>query len=135
MSQDLLAAGLAWLTGQLAANASTLVTYVQGSIVIDNVPSMFGNKLLKLADDFGNIHLEWTDLDHCIASVYLTVNGVILTPTRGDLIYVTSGNQNEVQVYEVNPISDKEPAWRWADPHQTMYRIHTKWITTEPSGY
>lgn len=121
---DLLADGLAFLTQQLKAYASQTVTYARGYDSVD-VQATFGNKLLKLDDGFGGIRMEWTDIDFLIPAADLDFGDGMLTPTRGDLVHVTIGSQ--VQTFEVLPIGN-EPAWRWSDPHQSMYRIHTKWI-------
>ena len=130
---DLLRDGLAFLTKQLKAYASVSIVYARGYDSVD-VQATLGNKLLKLDDGFGGIRMEWTDLDLLIPAADLTFayGGDPITPERGDLVYLTQGHQ--VQVYEVFPFGN-EPPWRWADPHQSMYRIHAKWINTESIGY
>lgn len=126
---DMLATGLAWLTGQLKANASQTVTYTRGNLGVD-VQATFGKKLLKLDDGFGGIRMEWTDIDFLIPAADLSFDGLSILPSRGDLIFVTVGYQ--VQTYQVFPYGT-DPAWRWSDPGQTMMRIHAKYVSGEPS--
>jgi hypothetical protein len=125
---DLLKDGLAWLTTQLKASASQPVTYVRGSDMIA-VYATLGQKLLKLDDGLGGVRMEWTDMDFLIAAADLVLDGQPLIPTRGDTILVTAGES--VETYEVLPYGN-EPAWRWADPHQSILRIHGKHIDDEP---
>lgn len=131
---DLLKDGLAFLTKQLRAHASQTVTYARGANSVQ-VQATFGSKLLKLNDMFGNIRLEWTDLDFCIPAADL--ESILIDPNdpdHGDEIFVIQADQNEVQVYEVEHVNG-EPPWRWSDPHQSMYRIHAKYMRTESIPY
>jgi hypothetical protein len=124
---DLIATGLAWLTQQLKAYASETVTYARGQNQVD-VQATFGRKLLKL-DDGSGVRVEWTDLDFLIPAADLTFDGVTpITPQRGDVVYVGQGT--DLQTFQVFPFGG-EPPWRWADPHQTMFRIHTKYINVQ----
>ncbi len=125
---DMLKDGLAFLTSQLKAYASQTVTYARGYDSVE-VQATFGQKLLKIDDGFGNIRMEWTDLDFCIPAADLHFGDLVtITPTRGDLIYILAGDQYET--FEVMPFGG-DAAWRWSDPHQSMYRIHAKHIGTE----
>jgi hypothetical protein len=129
---DILADGLAWLTGQLAQWASQTVIYSRG---LDSVmvPATFGQKLLRLVDEYGNNSIEWTDMDFVIpaAALYFTYGDPII-PQRGDMIQITQ--QTQLQTFEVFPYGT-DAAWRWSDPHQTIFRIHTKLVETVPYGY
>lgn len=125
---DLLKSGLAWLTGQLKANASQTVTYARGMDSV-SVQATFGQKLLKIDDGFGGIRIEWTDMDFCIPAADLTFGSGLVIPERGDLVHVHIGADTET--FEVFPFGN-EPPWRWSDPHQSMLRIHCKHIGTEP---
>lgn len=112
----------------LMQNAADLVTYARGYDSVD-VLAVYGQKLLKTHDQFGGIRMEWTDLDFIIVAADLHFgDGVPLTPARGDLVYTTVAAG--VQVYEVLPFGN-DPPWRWSDPYNLMYRIHTKHIDTE----
>ncbi len=125
---DILKDGLAFLTAQLKANASQTVTYARGLSSVD-VQATFGKKLLKLDDGLGGIRMEWTDMDFLIPAADLKFGSNPITPERGDLIYLTE--PYDVQVFEVMPYGS-DPAWMWSDPHQSMYRIHAKFIDDEP---
>lgn len=120
---NLLKDGLAHLTAQLRLHASETVTYARGYDTVD-VPAVLGRKLLRISDEAG-IRVEWTDLDFLIGADDLILGGERITPQRGDLIHVTY--PYDTQTFQVTPFGD-EPPWRWADPHQTLYRIHTKAI-------
>lgn len=124
MAGDILKDGLAWLTRQLSTYAAETVTYTRGYDSVD-VPAVFGKKLLKIDDGMGGIRVEWTDMDFLIPADSLRFGGDLVTPQRGDLIHITA--PYDVQTFEVLPFGS-EPAWRWSDPHQSMYRIHTKRI-------
>lgn len=124
---DMLRDGLAFLTSQLAAHASQTVTYARGYDAVD-VPATFGQKLLKLDDGFGGIRMEWTDMDFLIPAISLDFGDGPIIPARGDLIYIEQGA--DVQTFEVFPFGN-EPPWRWSDPHQSLLRIHTKYINTD----
>lgn len=125
---DLLKDGLAWLTGQLKAHASEPVTYARGYDAVD-VQATLGQKLLKLDDGLGGIRLEWTDLDLLIPAADLDFGSGPVTPERGDLVYLVVAA--EVQTFEVAPYGG-ESCWRWSDPHQSIRRIHAKFVATEP---
>lgn len=124
--------GLAFLTTELEEFASQTVTYEtdQGS---GDVSATFGQKLLKLQDDIGNLRVEWTDMDFCIPSANLfRIFDQDFIPQRGHLIHLVPKFQpDSVQTFEVAPYGNEGP-WKWADPHQSMFRIHTKWIKAEP---
>lgn len=116
------------LLPQLMANAADLVTYARLTQTVD-VLAVYGQKLLKTHDQFGGIKMEWTDLDFIIeASTLHFGDGILITPTRGDLI--TTVVASEHQTYEVLPFGN-DPPWRWSDPYNLMYRIHTKHIDTD----
>lgn len=131
---DILADGLAFLTRQFTEYVSEPATYARGYDAVD-VRVTLGKKLLKLEDADGGIRMEWTDLDACIPTADFDFgNGVMITPERGDLLYVTIGNH--VQVFEAFPYGGTESVWRWADPiGQTMVRIHFKHIDSEGPYY
>ena len=119
-----------YLVPTLKEYASQEVVYVRGTQSV-TVSATFGQKLLKTHDQFGGIRMEWTDLDFIIiASELHFEDGILITPTRGDLVYVTV--VSEMQAYEVLPFGN-EPCWRWSDPYNLQYRIHTKHVDTEQS--
>jgi hypothetical protein len=86
---------------------------------------MLGNKLLKLDDGAGKFRIEVTDLDVLIDVVYLPD----IEPQRGDLVLISLGS--ETKTFEVTPYQG-DPCWRWADPHESMLRIHCKFVERKP---
>lgn len=126
---NVLKAGLAFLTASLKLHASELVTYGRGA---DKclVMAMFGRKLLKLDDGMGGLRIEWTDMDFLISNdPEFSFGGCPITPRRDDYVWIDV--PGGVEKFEVIPFGSTEPPWRWADPHQSMYRIHTKHIKSE----
>lgn len=124
---DVMARGMAWLTGQLQAHASQPVVYQRGNAKVA-LCATFGRKLLKLDDGEGGIRMEWTDRDFLIPAASLVIGGGAVLPKRGDLVRVAAGA--EVLVYEVGAPGG-EPPWTWSDPFRRMLRIHAKQVGTE----
>lgn len=124
---DMIAEALGVLTETFVSFASRAVTYSRGGVAITDVPATIGSKLLKVDDGMGGLRFEYTDMDFLIASRFLVLpaDSQPLTPNRGDLIIVAM--TYDIQTFEVFPFGS-EPHWRWSDPNQTMYRIHTKLI-------
>lgn len=121
---DLLRDGLAWLTTQLAANASQTVLYARGSSSV-SVLATLGTQVLKLTDADGGERIEWTDLDLLIPFAGFTFDGTTpIVPTRGDTATVTQ--HGFARTYEVAPYGPDEPVWRWSDPHRSQLRVHFK---------
>jgi hypothetical protein len=121
---DLLRLGQQWLASKLKSHASSPVVYVRGANQA-SVSATIGRTLMKLDDGYGGIRMQWTDRDFLIAPLDLIIAGSAITPERGDTILETVGTK--VYTYEVNAPGG-EPAWRWSDPHRSLYRIHTKEI-------
>ena len=122
---DMLDDGLGWLTEKLKAHASRAVVYRRGADEV-TVQAIIGRTLLKLDDGYGGVRMEWTDRDFLIATDDLVLGGQRTLPKRGDRILETDGSQ--IWVYDVLAPGN-EPEWRYADPHQQMYRIHTKQVS------
>ena len=125
---DLLQWGLAALTVEMTTHASQPIIYARGALSVDT-RATFGSKLLKLDDGQGGIRMEWTDMDFLIPAEGFAFDGTPIEPTRGDTVYLLVGDN--VQTFEVMPFGGEAP-WRWADPHQSMIRVHTKHIGSEP---
>lgn len=125
---NLLKSGLAWLTQTLIANASEPVVYRRGADEVE-VDAVFGAKLMKISDAAGWLRVEWSDMDFCIAAASLVVCGDVVTPAEDDEVTITldDGSRETYRVYRF----EQEPAWRWADPHRSMVRIHTKQVGTD----
>lgn len=119
-------ATISFLMPALKDFASDPVIYVRprtGQSV--QIQATYGQKLLRLHDQFGGVRIEWTDLDFIIAAADLHFDdGILIKPERHDEIYLTVAS-GEVQVYEVFPFGF-EPPWRWSGVSDLLYRIHTK---------
>lgn len=126
--RDMLQWGLAALTSTMIAHASQPIVYARGTDSVET-RATFGSKLLKLDDGQGGVRMEWTDMDFLIPADGFEFGGTAIEPQRGDVVYLIAGDA--VQQFEVVPYGS-DPAWRWADPHQSMLRIHAKHIGEEP---
>jgi hypothetical protein len=127
--------GVEWLSkrhGQAAALAS--IIYVRASefdggsgqpdsVTLYNVTA--GNYAFRIEDRFlpGNSRVEWSDRDYLIPRNKLLISSVLVEPARGDYILETlpSGTY-KFELYAPND----EQVWRWSEPEQVTYRIHTR---------
>jgi hypothetical protein len=125
MSRNLFDVGAAALTAKLIKHGSVDAVYGRGEDQA-NVKAVIGSKLLKVDDGMGGLKIQWTDLDFLIpvADLVLPYAGPI-RPQREDMIYLVL--PYEVQSFQVYPFGS-EPEWRYSDPFQYMYRIHTKYV-------
>lgn len=130
MPQDLLRDGLAWLTNQMQEHASRPIVYVREGQRIE-MRATFGSRMLRVEDGDGGIRLEWADLDFVIRASDLTIGEVLIEPERGDQIIVVEPEGDHY--YEVRAFGGDSP-WRWADPHRSAIRVHTKHVETELPG-
>jgi hypothetical protein len=125
MSRNLFDVGFGALTSKLITHASVDAVYARGDDEV-NVKAVIGSKLLKVDDGMGGLKIQWTDLDFLIpvADLALPYLGPIL-PQREDMVHLIM--PYEVQSFQVYPFGS-EPEWRYCDPYQHMYRIHTKYV-------
>lgn len=124
---NILKSGMAYLTQQMLLHASETIVYSRGNDSVE-VQAVLGKKLLKIDDGQGGFRIEVTDLDVLVAADDLVLASERVTPQRGDLVLLTT--DYDTQTFEVLPIGS-EPAWRWSDPFQSMFRIHAKHIDTD----
>jgi hypothetical protein len=110
---------MSWLKRQLRDHASVLVTYRRGNTSVA-VRATLGTSLLRVQDGHGQTKVERVDRDFIIAKEDLILNGQPTEPEDGDKIDLGS------VCYEVMPIGG-DPAWRYTDPYENQYRIHTKY--------
>ncbi len=117
--------GVAWLTGRLQANAAVPAYFVRGSnfVLINKVT--LGNQLLKTTDNQGNVKTERTEKDFIVAANLLTfdLGLTFVLPQRGDYWLLDLGAG--LKRYDVMPVGNEAP-WRYADPFETLVRMHTK---------
>lgn len=124
---NLLRKGMARLTATLKQHASEEIQYTRGDEYVF-CRATLGRKLLKLDDGVGGFQIVWTDMDFLIPTDDLVIDGERVTPESGHIVRVTIGG--EVQRYEVAQYGG-EPCWTWAEPHQSMLRVHTKRVGVE----
>lgn len=120
---DVMQAGLAWLRQQRKAHMSRAITYRRGaaSITITATP---GRSTFEVDDRAGGfVQVRTHDELFDAADFYL--DGKQAEPLRGDQIEVRHGDT--VTTYEVSAPGGNQP-WQWADPYQTVYRVHTNLI-------
>lgn len=124
---EMLREAMADLAAELKAHNSRTVKYVDGACEA-TVQATVGRTLLKLTDAGGGVQMVWTDRDYLVAAADLEAAGVTMPPRRGQKVRETVGGA--VQVYELLT-PGAEPVWRWADPHRTLVRVHTKYVGSE----
>ena len=89
------------------------VTYLTGDGVELQFTAVLGHTFFKQQNEYGSwIRVESKDF-------IVRKEDLGREPKKGDLIRYADSE------YEVLAPND-EPVWRWSDPHQTAYRIHTK---------
>jgi hypothetical protein len=112
---DLLRQGSQWLAAQLGEHAAGPVTYARGEVEVE-VPATLGRTQMEVDDGYG-LRLAAHATDFLIAAADLAET--FGEPEIGDRITVDG------DAYEVLDLAG-QGAWRWSDPHRTMFRIHTK---------
>jgi hypothetical protein len=124
---------IARLGGWLKQSASDPITYVQGDEAVDLL-SVYGPKLLRITDADGGVRTERTDMSFVVlASDFHFGDGITIEPRRGDLVYLTIGD--EVHKFMVLPFGT-EPCWHWCEPYHRNLRFHTKRVNVESAyGY
>ena len=125
MSRNLFEHGFRALTSKLVRHGSVDAVYGRGDEEV-NVKATIGSKLLKVDDGMGGLKIQWTDLDFLIpvSDLVLPYLGPI-RPQREDMIYLIM--PYDVQSFQVYPFGS-EPEWRYTDPFENLYRIHTKYV-------
>lgn len=116
---DMMQNGIAWLNQQLDANCSQSVTYSRGA-ASTSVNAVLGKDKSDFKDQLGNVRVETSDADFLINVADLTI---VSEPKQGDKIARVIGAKT--YTYRVASLGG-EPCWRYSDPYQTKYRIHTK---------
>jgi hypothetical protein len=117
--------GLRWLSDRQREHNSEDVIYRQPDGATIHCRAMLGNKRFRIDTGDGGYRLEQSDLDFLIHRSELPW----IEPMRGDLI--TIDMEGTTQIFEVTPFGG-DPPWRYSDPHETMLRIHTKLVQTDP---
>jgi hypothetical protein len=118
---DLLKSGAAWLAAQLGASASEAVAYARpGTALTTTWQATYGSQLLRVSDGKGPVvRTLRTDRDFVGPVATLQAAG-LWPPLRGDQVTMPGGEAFEVDSY------GSEAHWRYADPFETLVRVHTK---------
>ena len=114
---DILKNALSWLESQRKKHLSSLVIYRRGDCIA-KVPATIGKTIFRIEDGYGRI-VHYESRDYLISSADLMINGIIITPHKGDEII------DENFIYEVMAPAN-EPEWRYSDSFRNTLRIHTK---------
>ena len=125
--EDMLASGMSFLDQSMRTYASKLVTYTRkrSSIV---VPAQSGTSILRINDADGGAIVR-TDKDFLISAADLIFLEAATVPHEGDLITEIIGAKT--YTYRVERPTVTDDCWRYSDPYQNRFRIHTKAIDAE----
>jgi hypothetical protein len=115
---DMLSDGLDWLTDQLHANASRLVTYKRGTQSI-SLTSIIGRRRFQRQESGGIVNV-YSDRDFIVKAAELILNGVVTEPADGDKI-VDSLDGATYMLMQFPP----EPCFQRVD-NGRQFRCHTK---------
>ncbi len=121
---DLIANGAVWLAAQRAAHLSRDIGYVTGATTL-TVKASVGRTEFEVVSE-GGVMERTESRDFLVATADLPA-----APARGDQVRETVGST--VHLFEVMAPVQSMPAWRWADVERTAYRIHTRFVGTEPA--
>lgn len=107
-----------WLSEVEDDTLANTVTYTRDGVSV-SIPATVGRTPFR-TDDIGTgaNKIVRSDRDYLITAALLVLNGVAVTPRKGDQI--TDGGVT----YEVRPIVATEPAWRYSDAEGVKYRVH-----------
>ena len=120
---DILGDGLAWLEQQRLQFLTRPVRYQRGALEIP-VLATVGRTIFRLEMGTGAVE-RVESRDYLVAAAAIVAVGI---PQRGDrLIEDIGGSRHTAEVLAPG----REPHWRWSDPNRSVYRIHTKHLTTE----
>lgn len=95
---------------------------------IESMPARFC-RIDTTIDESSGVDVRSADQDWLIDRIDLVLDGSECTPLPGDRII--DGDLSDGKVYEVAKISGMD-AWRWSDPYQKTYHIHTKLLGAAP---
>lgn len=119
-----LQAGQAFLAEALGRVAGVALVYARAAGGTVTITAESGGawvgRTAYTAVQQGAIRVEWGDRDYLIAAAALT-GGV---PAEGDRI--TETINGAAAVFEVMSPGSGEPAWRYSDPQESVYRLHVK---------
>jgi hypothetical protein len=115
-----------WLADRLKAHAATEITYARKGKVSSPIDAVKAQTAHELDDEF-EIQERTRRFDWLILPADLVLDGNQVLPQTGDRITEATGG--ETITYEVAPVVDGEPPWRFTDQHRTQLRVHTQQIS------
>lgn len=114
---NMLRNGAAWLTRQIADNASDPITYSRGSVSL-SIQATKGTTSFDSEQADGSM-IRFESIDYLIeAATLIPTMGL---PQDGDLIH------DRDHTYELLALNGAQP-FRYSDRHRTILRVHTKQI-------
>lgn len=112
------------------AAVGSLVTYhADGESV--QLTAALGWSPFEITDELGRI-TTWRSRDFIILAAELVIGGQAIEPQRGHYILFTVGGQ--VERYTVQHPDPKQAPWRYMDPTNTAFRIHTTRTAATPAA-
>jgi hypothetical protein len=118
---DRLAEGMVRMRERQRQHASSPITYARGNQSATGIAGTRGRTEYQ-ATEAGGMFVDAIAYDFLVNVAELKVGNVFLVPAKGDRITDESNN-----VFEVLDLPG-QGAWRYTDPFQTTYRIHTKQV-------
>lgn len=122
MADNMMTRGATWLAGKTKDHAGRSVTYYQGSGSV----ALTGTLNLNNYDvaDMEGFATRIRFFDWTFETADLVIDSAAIEPRRGD--YIEETVDGSTRRYEVNPISETEPASRPFDPAGMITLVHTK---------
>ena len=115
----LLERGMTMVARVLPEAAGGDIVYSRGASSV-TITATFGRSQF-MVESAGETRIEHTDRDFLFPAASLVLDGVAVTPQKGDRVTVGA------EVFEVLPIDGKQ-CYRTSDPQGTMIRVFTKKI-------
>lgn len=125
---NLLRKGAEWLTKTRTRHMTEQVVYQVVSSSITIPATVYAGKFEVIEVDAA-FPVGDEPADFIIKVCDLVIDGERIEPATGHRIIL--GDVSEGRVYEVMPIVG-EKCWRFSDSFQTEYRIHAKYVGTQP---
>lgn len=109
-----------WLPAAMENAAGVTVTVSYGGNSGETV-AVIGRTVFAMNKP-GRARIEYGERDVLVTSANLVAAHASFTAPSVGMRFQFDG---ETTVYECRQPDGEEPAWRWSDPQETTYRIHT----------
>jgi hypothetical protein len=124
---DILKTASTWLEARRHAVATTDVVYRREDRAV-TLRATIGRQEYQ-QDDGAGVITRAEDRDFLIRATDLVIDGMRVLPEAGDRI--EEADNGTLFIYEVLPVSNAQPCYRYSDPYRQTLRIHTKLIGEE----